>query len=563
MIHFRKAISSFVFTMLLWGNGAGVYGQMQKDTLKTKSYKELSDFFYKYEVDSSKVLPVAYEYLKRAKEEKDTVKIADGFYYLSTVYKNTGSLLLKYYDSIIQYISKLITKSYPFMAYFKKGDYYYSKRLYYKALENYLMAEKSTLNSAYKNGTKHRIGILKSRYGNDDEALVLFKESFKYSLEKYYNKTFINDHLIILYALTDSYLRNKKIDSAIYFCNQGYKMSVEFNKPRLTSYFIFEKGLIELENHNYQAAIDSITKTLPTIEKDKDLENLSYSYYSIAKSYEKLGTPDSALAYYKKVDSVFQISKDIHPDVRETYEYFINYYHEKNDLNRELTYIKRLLKVDSVLYHNYKTVNKLLVKNYDTPKLLSQKDEVIARLQKRATQRDMILYISYLLILLISVVAFYQYRKRKVYKKRFEEIIRSKKTDKVHTVKEKLLNVPEETVKEILKGLDIFEKEREYRSTTLSLNMLARKLNTNTSYLSKIINHYKGVSFSNYVNLLRIEYAIDELKNNSQLRGYTIEAIAGEVGFSNAESFSKAFYRLKGIRPSYFLRELVKIENKN
>ncbi len=79
-------------------------------------------------------------------------------------------------------------------------------------------------------------------------------------------------------------------------------------------------------------------------------------------------------------------------------------------------------------------------------------------------------------------------------------------------------------------------------------------------YLSKIINHYKGKSLSNYLTNLRIEYCISELRQNATLRKYTIKAIAQEMGFRNSESFSKAFKKQTGLNPSYYIKELNKLE---
>nr|WP_260155841.1 helix-turn-helix transcriptional regulator [Mesoflavibacter zeaxanthinifaciens] len=120
------------------------------------------------------------------------------------------------------------------------------------------------------------------------------------------------------------------------------------------------------------------------------------------------------------------------------------------------------------------------------------------------------------------------------------------------------LNISDDIITEVLEGLELFEKNKRFIENGLTLNKVSKSLNTNTSYLSKIINTYKGVSFSSYLNRLRISYAINELKGNPKFRNYTIQAIAREVGFNTAESFSKAFYKEKGIYPSYFVKELNK-----
>ncbi len=113
-------------------------------------------------------------------------------------------------------------------------------------------------------------------------------------------------------------------------------------------------------------------------------------------------------------------------------------------------------------------------------------------------------------------------------------------------------------INEVLLKLDLFEKNKAFLEKGITLNSISKDLDTNSSYLSKIINHYKDQSFSNYLNNLRIRYAIYELKNNSRFRNYTVNAIAQEVGFNTAESFSKSFFKEKGIYPSYFIKELNK-----
>ncbi|RYJ39601.1 Response regulator receiver protein [Flavobacterium anhuiense] len=74
--------------------------------------------------------------------------------------------------------------------------------------------------------------------------------------------------------------------------------------------------------------------------------------------------------------------------------------------------------------------------------------------------------------------------------------------------------------------------------------------------MSKVVNVYKEKSFTQYINDLRIEFAINQLQVNNKLRKYTVQALALEFGFNNAESFSTAFYKKTGIKPTYFIKEL-------
>jgi len=120
----------------------------------------------------------------------------------------------------------------------------------------------------------------------------------------------------------------------------------------------------------------------------------------------------------------------------------------------------------------------------------------------------------------------------------------------------RIIPVSKEILEVVLLKLNAFEQQKGYLSTSINLNSLSKILDTNSSYLSKIINHTKGKTFKNYLNDLRIENALEELKNNPQNKKFTIEAIAFDMGFKSAESFSKKFKSAYGMYPSKFMKNL-------
>ena len=126
----------------------------------------------------------------------------------------------------------------------------------------------------------------------------------------------------------------------------------------------------------------------------------------------------------------------------------------------------------------------------------------------------------------------------------------------------KSVDLSEDIVKDLLKKLISFEKQKKYLITNVKLNDLAKEFETNSTYLSRTINQFKNKNFSQYVNDLRIDYSIAKITEDHKFRKYTIKAIAEEVGFSNSESFSKAFYNKTGIQPSYFIKKLEENSNK-
>jgi YesN/AraC family two-component response regulator len=90
----------------------------------------------------------------------------------------------------------------------------------------------------------------------------------------------------------------------------------------------------------------------------------------------------------------------------------------------------------------------------------------------------------------------------------------------------------------------------------MSLPVLAAQFNTNTKYLSNIINEYKGKNFNNYINGLRINYIMKLLYEKPEYRGYKTSYLAECCGFSSRIVFTTVFKKETGITPSYFINTL-------
>lgn len=120
--------------------------------------------------------------------------------------------------------------------------------------------------------------------------------------------------------------------------------------------------------------------------------------------------------------------------------------------------------------------------------------------------------------------------------------------------------IKDTTVNEILEKLIKLEEKKLFLRQDFTLHNVAKRLKTNTAYLSKIINSELNKSFSTYANELRINYIIIELKNNAKLRSYSINAIAEEIGYKSPESFTKYFKIATGLSPSVYIKKINEIK---
>ena len=98
----------------------------------------------------------------------------------------------------------------------------------------------------------------------------------------------------------------------------------------------------------------------------------------------------------------------------------------------------------------------------------------------------------------------------------------------------------------------LMSHEKLFLETELSLNELARKLDTPPNYLSQVINEREGRNFYDYINALRIQ-EFKRLASNPENRKFTLLALAQACGFTSKSSFNRHFKKATGKSPSEFI----------
>lgn len=86
----------------------------------------------------------------------------------------------------------------------------------------------------------------------------------------------------------------------------------------------------------------------------------------------------------------------------------------------------------------------------------------------------------------------------------------------------------------------VIEQNELYADPTLSLSRLAQMVDTNTKYLSQVINHCSGYNFQGFINHYRIEAVKRRLRQGDH-QNLTFYGIAQICGFKNKSTFYKVF----------------------
>lgn len=127
-----------------------------------------------------------------------------------------------------------------------------------------------------------------------------------------------------------------------------------------------------------------------------------------------------------------------------------------------------------------------------------------------------------------------------------------------------LLNLNEKYRSSSLRSIDevklydqlkqLMEANKLYLNAELNLKKVADLLNTNTKYLSQVVNHQAGVNFQQFTNLYRVEEAKNKIVKES-LSNLTLYGIALQCGFKNKSTFYKVFKEVTGFTPKEFVRK--------
>jgi AraC-like DNA-binding protein len=93
----------------------------------------------------------------------------------------------------------------------------------------------------------------------------------------------------------------------------------------------------------------------------------------------------------------------------------------------------------------------------------------------------------------------------------------------------------------------LMEEQKLYLNSELKLNDVADALNTNRNLISSCINSQQGISFSQFVNGYRVEYAKDLIRRKPDMK---ISEVWMQSGFSTETSFFRTFKAVTGMTPT-------------
>lgn len=489
-------------------------------------------------------------------------------YYQQGNFKKSAKISLQ----IIQELNNINTPcatrqritAYNRLFWIKKNEGKYNEAFKYLLLKKKAIENISTKDEYYHLHRLHanmNMASLKEILGLYTEALIILKKT-NLELNQLYASNFSKYRVLkIIHAnnlntIGNTYFNLGKdsigslIDSAAVYYKRAYDVAQTFNPKHENTeqLYLMKKVKLYLQKEKYQKASDVLT----SMEK-QGISPTVLKSFQLFKSlvYFKLKKTEDALSYahrFLKNDKNTPNSKKQRIVI---YDILANLYNIQKKTDSAYYYSKLGLEELAQVTLNKDKINKTHYQYRFTT--IKKRNETVMR-SERTTYQKRILAISGVATLFILFVLY----KSKTTKKDALQKLRAsiKEGEKSISPPKKDYKIEKKVEENILRKLEELEQTEEFLAHDFTIKVLAKKLKTNTSYLSYILNNSKKQTFKQYITKLRINYLLQKLQTNKQYQNYTIEYLANEIGYTNASAFTRAFKKEVGITPSMYIKSI-------
>jgi len=405
----------------------------------------------------------------------------------------------------------------------------------------------------------------------------------KYDLAKNYLKQSItiskelNDFAgmeINLNNLAYAYQESGDLDSALILYNQSAEIAERLERNGNLAVRKINIGMLYYRMGDYDTAAKYVKEGLATNRELGLKLSVSGALQSLGMIYIAKNQPGLAKEYF---DEALKIAEELNARIilEKIYEGQTKLFEQTGEYRKSLECYRKYVAIkDSVFTKNSQAKLAEMQARYETEKKQQQielllKDNQLQKTELRKKQITLFSLVSGIAFLTISVLLFwYLYiqkskANRKLVEKNLELMKREEMDFATNLAKEEKPGLPDEEKNRILLDLErLMKTEKAFRQKQISLNTLAAGLQTNTTYLSRIINENYEMNFSHFLNIHRIREAQKMFAQN-QHKSMTLEGIAESIGFHSRSTFNGAFKKITGVTPTVYLKNLKEINEKN
>lgn len=367
-----------------------------------------------------------------------------------------------------------------------------------------------------------------------------------------------------LAVATDTYKRYPYEDiasvyvlySKVYLSKGNFDKAEEYIKEAVNLAKRFSQGSMEVDAYlayaeilykkgQYQSSNEMLAHAISKAEDAGITSKAADCYRIMALNYDKLGNHTKAAEYFEKANTLFI---------------------EMAELNMER------------LSHEQLVMQQI------------EQSEVDAAIKQQEihAQRTFLIMLTIVIVVLIALLAYavisYRHRnqlyksivrqntrsiaQQKDMKKQIEQLTQQlQQATADNATKEEMraakaaerepASIDEEKMERLYSRLCyLMDNERMYAEAQLTRERMAERLDTNRTYLTKIIKEKTGMSYAEFINSYRINEAIRILSDKDKI-DYPLKQIWSDLGFSSPSTFFKLFQQAVGITPSVYRKQFI------
>ncbi|SRX52730.1 AraC family transcriptional regulator [Aequorivita sp. CIP111184] len=553
------------------------FGQ-EKTELSQLSFESLSDSIQKYiNTDLSKSVILCNAYIQKAIREKDKKQQYLGLEALTSTYLSHRQLQKgqEYFKKTLEFAEKNQLEEQIITAHILGAK---SKMLVPDAslaldeLNKALELAQKLDNDDYREAILINIAYILQLSGDTQQAIDIRKKTISIyknkPLDSVYTSVEKKQVLVnCYYLLSESFLKIKQADSAKHYAKQISKLITPEDSCGQRILYI-TRGEIDFFEKKYSAAKKNFAFASQLCDPNSPLMDLRMNY-DLGKAAHGEGNFEEAKTTLLKGLEKYDVKPSEEGYMDNYYKLLADSFKETGNFEKANYYFEKYINSTSE-FDKIKSDLKASTKAQEIERFRTELKTLETEKNKKQTYLNYLFLGASLIILALLFVLLHFYRNKKKNEAKFEALLNKMKHSSENELsiidtKDEVLeeknttDVSEETKQQILAGLKKLEKQEYFLKQECNSYNVAKKINTNTSYLSKVINSHYGKNFNTYINDLRINYTIVRLKNDVIFRSYSIQSIAEEVGYKSADSFTKYFKKDTGLNPSFYIKEIKNI----
>ncbi len=487
------------------------------------------------------------------------------------------------------------------LSFLKTGNAYYIQGNYTNAFNHYIQGLKiceSCQNKKYLSDIYLKLGTIYCTFLDYEMGISYYEKA--YSLCKSYPDKKREYSLLTNLAGAHNYLNH------IPEAKQYYHLSKLMTHPKdtLENYMnLLNWGLILANEKKYDSAIRTFHQSAQFAHQHQmEPRYECSSYEELYKTYLILDNNDSTLYYLKRCNELAQKNKLINIFIQSLKAYS-DTYKKMGNTQKSFYYKGRYLSLADSIFNarefnrirHAQAIYEMEKTNREISFLQAEKEQKDTKIKM---QRKILWGILFGFLLICGFLWIVYNQKRKLsqayrnlfninlnlmesgqnskilrshyeeklkaaqqaleeYKRKEQQALPLSNSDAVQDLntpnKYKTSNLAEEQKQKLLDSISqVMETTSEYCQEDFSLEKLAFLVNSNSKYVSQVINETYHKNLNNYVNEYRIQEARIRLSDVEKYGNYTIKAIAESVGYKSTTTFTNAFKNITGITPSIF-----------